>query len=196
MKALHLTRPYAIMMVGLPGSGKTFFATHFSKTFSVPFFDADVIQQHASSVEDAEALTLIFIQELVKTSQTFLFEGSSITRARRTDFAKWARSQGYQPLFVWVQTDPNTSLSRALKAGTITEQDFILYQDNFSPPHPDEKPVVISGRHTYAMQVKVVLSHLGRDSRPSAPARATPRTVAPRTSTAQVAVGKRNISVQ
>lgn len=196
MKSLHLTRPYAIMMVGLPGSGKTFFATHFAKTFSVPFFDSAEIQRHTTTIEDAEALTLIFLQQLVKTSQTFIFEGSSITRARRTDFAKWARTHGYQPLFVWVQTDPNTSLARALKTGSITEEDFVLYQDNFSPPHPDEKPVVISGRHTYAMQIKVVLGHLGRDNRPPVAARNSQRTVAPRSSAVAVAPGKRNISIQ
>lgn len=194
MKALHLTRPYAIMMVGLPGSGKTFFASQFSKTFSTPFFDTAEIQQHTPSIEAAEALTLIFLEELVKTSQTFLFEGSSITRSRRTEFAKWARAQGYQPLFVWVQTDPNTSLSRALKAGSITEEDFSLYQSNFSPPHPDEKPIVISGRHTYPMQIKVVLSHLSRDSRPTTVVRPPERTQS-RPPTKVVAT-KRNISIQ
>ncbi|MGB4762370.1 MAG: AAA family ATPase [Candidatus Saccharimonas sp.] len=195
MKALHLTRPYAIMMVGLPGSGKTCFAKQFAKTFSTPFFDTAEIEQYASTIDDAEALTLIFLEELVKTSQTFIFEGSSITRARRTDFAKWARTKGYQPLFVWVQTDPNTSLSRALKAGSISEEDFTLYQENFSPPHPDEKPVVISGRHTYAMQVKVVLSHLGRENRP-APAVRAPTRAAQSRPVSNVAPGKRNISIQ
>lgn len=168
MKALHLNRPHAIMMVGIPGSGKTFFASQFADTFRTPYFDYNIIAQRCNDIEAASELTLLMLAEITKTQQTFIFEGNGDSRANRTEFAKWARGQGYVPLFVWTQTDQATSLKRTLKAGTMSREDFADRLRDFSPPHPDEKPIVISGKHTYASQARVVLAHLGVENRPSA----------------------------
>jgi predicted kinase len=170
MKSLHLSRPHAIMMVGIPGSGKSFFARQFSDTFHTPYIDYNDIGSRALDGGASGELTLLFLREIAKTGQTFLFEGSSDTRTNRTEFAKWARAHGYTPLFVWTQTDPATSLKRTLKAKHISRDDFATIIRDFSPPHPDEKPVVISGKHTYASQARTVLAHLGADNRPKQPA--------------------------
>lgn len=169
MKSLHLSRPHAIMMVGIPGSGKTFFARQFADTFHTPYIDYNEIGSRAADGGASGELTLIFLAEIAKTQQTFIFEGSSDTRANRTEFAKWARAQGYTPLFVWTQTDQATSLKRTLKANKVSRDDFADTLQDFSPPHPDEKPVVISGKHTYASQARTVLAHLGADNRPKQP---------------------------
>ncbi|MCA9340453.1 MAG: AAA family ATPase [Candidatus Saccharibacteria bacterium] len=168
MQSLQLSRPHAIMMVGIPGSGKSYFAQRFAETFRAPFIDSLVLEQQ--SRDDAAAGTLIgyVLGELAKTGTTFIFEGNSDSRVRRTEFAMWARAHGYTPLFIWVQTDATTSLDRTLKARSLTKEAFAEALKGFSAPHTSEKPIVISGKHTYASQAKVVLKRLSEHNRPAA----------------------------
>lgn len=178
MKSLRLARPHAIMMVGIPGSGKSFFAQRFADTFGAPYVDSLAIEALAKDTAAAGSLIAMQVNEIAKTNQTFVFEGNSDTRVRRTEFARWARSRGYQPLIVWVQVDEATGRARTLKAQTMSESEFTAIMRDFSPPHSDEKPIVISGKHTYASQAKVVLSHLSRVARtedePAQPRQAVP----------------------
>lgn len=155
------------MMVGIPGSGKTFFAEAFSKTFNTPYLNLDDIEQRSADAAAAGELTVAFLTELVKTEQTFVLEGNSATRTWRTEFAKWARAHGYAPLFVWTQVDNTTALKRTLKKGRLDRDGFAEAVRTFSTPHPDEKAVVISGKHTYASQARMVLNHLVNQNRPA-----------------------------
>lgn len=187
MESLHLGRTYAIMMVGVPGSGKSFFASQFAEMFHAPYVDSLAIEKLSRDGEAAGELIGLFLGELVKTAQSFVFEGNSDSRVRRTEFARWARAKGYQPLFIWVQADQRTALKRSLKGG-MTRETFAAIMREFSAPHEDEKAIVISGRHTYASQAKVVLAALSRDARPAASATGTPvkptSSVAPQTAPA------------
>lgn len=167
MKSLRLARPHAIMMVGIPGSGKTFFAEKFAATFGAPFIDSLAIEALAKDEKAAGTLIALTVGEIAKTKQTFVFEGNADSRVRRTEFVRWASNRGYQPLIVWVQTDEATSRTRTLKAKSLTKEEFIATIADFSPPHRDEKPIVISGKHTYASQAKVVLRQLSAEARPA-----------------------------
>lgn len=167
MKSLHLARPHAIMMVGLPGSGKTFFAEKFASTFNAPFINTLDIEQGTRDSKAAGALISLFVNEIAKTGHTFVFEGSTDSRVRRTEFVRWARSKGYQPLLVWVQVDPTTARMRTIKSKRLTAEEFDATLKSFSSPHSQETPVVISGKHTYASQAKVVLNHLASERRPN-----------------------------
>ena len=153
------------MMVGLPGSGKTFFAQQFASTFNAPYIDSLAIEQHTNNAASAGEIITMVMNEIAKTGQTFLFEGNADTRAHRTEFARWARASGYQPLFIWTQVDAATSRDRTAKAKTMTQEEYAEAVKTFSPPHASEKAVVVSGKHTYATQTKVVLHHLSKDSR-------------------------------
>ncbi len=165
MKSLRLSRPHAIMMVGLPGSGKSFFARQFATTFNAPFIDSVAIEEQARDAEGAGVIITLVMDEIAKTHQTFIFEGNADTRTRRAEFAKWARALGYQPLFIWAQVDQVTSRDRTAKSKTMSQTDFEHAHRTFSAPHPDEKAVVISGKHTFASQAKVVLAHLSKETR-------------------------------
>ena len=166
MKSLHLSRPYAMMMVGTPGSGKSYFAEKFAETFHLPYIDSLILEGASKDAQAASELIGFVLKELTKTEVSFVFEGNSDSRIRRTEFAAWARSRGYTPLFIWAQTDQATSLARTLKAKTLTREQFLTIVKDFSPPHEIEKAVVISGKHTYASQAKVVLRRLGDENRP------------------------------
>lgn len=172
MKSLRLTRPHAIMMVGIPGSGKSFFAEQFASMFNAPYIDSLTIEERAKTPEAAGELMALYINEIAKTEETFVFEGDTDSRTKRTEFARWAKSKGYKPVLIWVQTDKATSKARSVKHNGLAPEVFDDIIKDFSPPHPDEKAIVISGKHTYATQAKVVLGHLAKEAEAR---RATPK---------------------
>lgn len=174
MTSLHLSRPHAIMMVGLPGSGKSFFAEQFATTFNAPYIDALTLTSYAKDVRSAMKIITNFAGQIVKTKQTFIYEGDTDSRALRTEFTLFAKSKGYTPLIIWVQTDEKTAKDRTIKADKMDSATFDEVVSTFQAPQPDERPVVISGKHTYASQAKRVLATLSRDLAPE-PQRIAPR---------------------
>lgn len=176
MTSLHLIRPHAIMMVGLPGSGKSFFAEQFADTFNAPYIDALALTSYAKDVPSAMKIITEFAGQIARTGQTFIYEGDTDSRTLRTEFAQFARRNGYQPLIVWVQVDERTAKDRTIKSGKMDSATFSDVTRRFSPPHESENPIVISGKHTYASQAKVVLSRLSGAMRTPSTS-ATPRSV-------------------
>jgi hypothetical protein len=78
-----------------------------------------------------------------------------------------AKKSNYDAQIVWVQTDPATSRTRALKRNpekrvddkyspSLSEQTFEALARRFTEP-TRENHVVISGKHTYSTQAKMVL---------------------------------------
>lgn len=169
MKSLHLSKPHLLIVVGIPGSGKTFFASQFAETFNMPFIHYGAIQtmreNPLSEEETAEIAGLLF-RELIKTEQTILIEGPGSSRIERTALAQQARTHGYEPLFIWVQTEPSSARTRATKGvrgssyRPISPEVFDAEAKRFTMLHATEKYLVISGKHTYASQARMVLKRL------------------------------------
>lgn len=159
-------------MVGIPGAGKSFFAEHFASTFDAPFVGYGRLREELfnepsfSDDEDAimRRVSDYLLDELFKTRQTFIYEGVMHARTDRQAIAQTARSHGYEPLFVWVQTESATARQRALKATknkpALSSERFDTLIGRFTTPNEAEKAVVISGKHTYASQLKIVLQRL------------------------------------
>lgn len=178
MKSLSLARPLVIMVIGLPGSGKSFFARQFADMFSAPLVSTDFVR-HAlapsssyAPQEDAlvGALTHNEINELLKTGKTFVIDGGVNSRAARIAIERLATKQGYGRMLIWVQTDEPTSVTRAVKRSSKRKTDelnspmsvdvFERYKKQFSVPSPTENVVVISGKHTFPTQARVILKKL------------------------------------
>lgn len=165
MKPLSPTSPHAIIMLGIPGSGKTTFAERFADTFQAPFVNQTKLQQEFELSDlKAQALRQLILNEYAKTHRTILIEGGVNTRTDRTELIKDLAKAGYKPLLVWVQTDTVESRRRALKpyptGSGLTDDAFSAILAAFEVPTQQEQPIVISGKHTYVSQLKVVLKHL------------------------------------
>lgn len=159
-------------MVGIPGSGKSFFAENFAVTFNAPFvsfekiatqmFDNKII--NSSDQATVDRLSSYLLEQLLKTGQTIVYEGISGNRTTRQELAKIARDKGYAPLFVWVQTESATAKARTIKPRpgktVLSSDEFDSTLRRFTPPSAIEKAVVISGKHTYASQLRIVLKRL------------------------------------
>jgi predicted kinase len=160
MKSLSLNQPHAIVMVGIPGSGKSFFAEKFAETFNAPYVNYDTFRPFISDSKQLSKVLAHQMRELLKTNYSIVVEGVAQTRAERTELAKYLKQHGYETVFIWVQTDPRTALTRSLKQAKHSKEEHERLTERFSPPHETEKPVVISGKHTYATQVRSVLKRL------------------------------------
>lgn len=158
-------------MVGIAGAGKSFFAEQFSTTFQAPLVSASSIASiFGKTILPAKITSALIDQqmnELFKTRHSFIVDGHADTKAERLALMSTARKHGYEVLIIWVQTEPTTAQQRSLRAAksephrrvTTAEQHAAAVQ-RFAAPHATEKPIVISGKHTYATQAKMVLRKL------------------------------------
>lgn len=160
MKLRSLQQPHAIVMVGIPGSGKTQFAEKFAGMFELPFINLAFIADRAATPEAAGELAYMQLVEILKTKGTVVLELSTDTRTSRTEIAKLVKQAGYHAMFVWVQVDGVTAKKRTLKAKTLSASEFDTQVRQFSAPHPSEQALVISGKHTYTAQARAVLKRL------------------------------------
>lgn len=172
MKSSETTKPHLIIMVGIPRSGKSFFAEHFADTFKAPIISFDGLRNEiftnpSYSNDEDEIISKVanhVLGEVLKTKRTVIYEGQTSLRADRIVISKKARDAGYEPLFIWVQTETIAARKRAtttsIEKPALSIDDFNIKLKQFSAPHQNEKAIVISGKHTYASQLKIVLKHL------------------------------------
>ncbi len=178
MKSLSLSRPLILMVIGVPGAGKSFFARQFATTFSTPLVSYDYIRSRLfdtpdySNREESMVYSLAGeqITELLKTEKTIIIDGGLNNKGDRASLAKLAAGAGYGCLVIWVQTDTAASKLRATRRSTkrpgdalnasLTTAQFNALSQELTPPGPQEQFVVISGKHTFATQAKAVLKKL------------------------------------
>lgn len=178
MKSLSLTRPMVLVVIGAPGSGKSFFARQFATTFCAPLVSRDYIcaqlADFSNPVHDAgkaaSAIAEQQIVELLKTQKSIVIDGGYNARADRSALSKLAQEAGYSSLVIWVQTDEPTSRVRATKRSSrragdayntsLSDAEFQALSKKLTPPAAHEPYVVISGKHTYATQAKIILKKL------------------------------------
>jgi predicted kinase len=174
MKPLTPNTPHVIVMVGIPGAGKTTFAKRFAKTFEAPYINPrDITELTGIDTHAAAKVTTLLFNELLKTNRTLVFEGVTHAHTQRLALENMVTKAGYKVLTVWVQTDPNESKHRATKKRkgslALSDAEFDAAYRQFQNPVVSEKAVVISGKHTYATQLKIVLKRLATTARADVP---------------------------
>jgi predicted kinase len=172
MKSLSFSKPHLIIMMGIPGSGKSFFAEHFAETFKAPIVSSHRLSQelfdshtfNKNNTETVNQVALYMLNEIFKTGRTIIYDGQANSITERNLITKKSLDADYEPLFVWVQTEPSTAKKRATKFGAnkpaLNNVQFDTELKKFVVPHKNDKVIVISGKHNYASQLKIVLKHL------------------------------------
>lgn len=170
MQPLEIKKPYLLVVVGLPGAGKTFFAKQFGDTFGAPYVDYVYYHTLTGSIELGDTVATELLGQLFITKRTIVVEGRGETKEDRAILVKLAVAKGYEPLFVWVQTEPQTVHKRAVKAkdAPYSQEEFEARSEVFAQLDRSEPQVVISGKHTYASQARMVLRRLAEPPKPQA----------------------------
>jgi len=154
------SKPYAILVFGAPMSGKTTFAEQFSARFNAPFLNlSELYNEHKLT----RKLALVLIQQLTKCKQTLIIEGGLDTEKQRNEIKDILTKAEYKPVLVWVQTDLNAIKHRMRhKYKKLEEAKNALAEQykKIEAPSELERPLVISGKHTFQTQCKNVLTGL------------------------------------
>lgn len=160
MKSLELDAPHAIVVIGIQGSGKTFFAEKFAETFDAPFIEQAELAALAIDDSATEKLVDIMLEEVIKTKRSIVMEIDANTRARRSELTRQLKGVGYKTMFVWVQVDVDSAFSRSHKLSGVDADQHRKNVASFTAPRESENYLVISGKHTYASQARIVLKKL------------------------------------
>ena len=160
MEGNKKSKPRAILVFGAPCSGKTTFAEKFAKRFDLAFYDFDAIkEEHRLTRKNL----LLFISLLARTGKTIIIEGGLDTEKERTEMRNTLRMSGYDPSLVWVQTDINTIRARMkskYKSVAKAKEAYDTLVASMEAPTEMERPIILSGKHTFDTQTRHVLSGL------------------------------------
>ena len=151
------TKPRALLVFGAPCSGKTTFAESFARKYKLAYYDLNrLMDEHGFSRE----IVLLILEQVLKTKQTIIIEGCLDTEAERTELRNLLRSHGYNPALIWIQTDFSTIKLRLKSRFRSMAKAKEFYDQSVSEveaPTDIEKPIILSGKHTFETQSKHVL---------------------------------------
>lgn len=178
MKDLQLTPPLLIIVMGVPGSGKTFFGRQFAEQYNLPRISEDVIrfelfEQPQFDKDEYEIIDRIVhytLAQMMKTKQSVICEGLFLRLEQRKQLYELASLCGYHTLTVWLQTDAETAMTRAARRDRrspdskfsypIDQETFTRIARTLQRPVTKEPVLVISGKHTYRSQSIAVLKKI------------------------------------
>ena len=150
----------ALMVFGAPCSGKTTFAKKFAKKFGLAFYDINELRsEHGFSRAD-----VLFVLELImRTKQTIILEGGIDTEKDRSELRNLMRKNGYEPALLWIQTVVATIRSRMksrYRSVAKAKQYFDSATAELEAPVDFEKPIILSGKHTFETQTRHAITGL------------------------------------
>lgn len=156
------TKPRAILVFGAPCSGKTTYCEKFSQRFKAPYYNLTTLREEADFTEKQLHVVL---EAISKTGQNIIIEGGIDTESERNAVRRLLKSCGYNPALVWIQTDINTIKSRLKAKLRSVAKAKEVYDEKISimeAPTDKEKPIILSGKHTFDTQLRHTLAQLSK----------------------------------
>ncbi len=154
------TKPRAILVFGAPCSGKTTFAERFAQKFGLAYYDLLELESDYGFSKEG---VMVVLEQVLKTRQTIIVEGDLDTERDRAEIRNLLRSHGYEPALIWVQTDMATIRMRLKSRYRSVAKAKKAYDEAVSvmeAPTDIEKPIILSGKHTFETQTKHVIKGL------------------------------------
>lgn len=154
------SKPRALLVFGAPCSGKTTFAQKFAKKYDLAYYDFDEIKEkHRLTRKNI----LLIIELIARTGKTFMIEGFLGSEKERSEIRNILYAAGYDPSLIWIQTDLATIRLRMKQRYKSVAKARDIYDDlmtGLEAPADFEKPIILSGKHTFETQTRHVLSGL------------------------------------
>ncbi len=154
------SKPRALLVFGAPCSGKTTFSEKFAAKFDLAFYDLNEVKKTTgfSDEQIREALELV-----ARTKKTLIVEGGLDTEKDRRLIRNVFTKAGYDNTLIWIQTDVSTIRTRMkfrYKSVSKAKDAYDTLVNAMEAPTEREKPVILSGKHTFETQTKHVLAGL------------------------------------
>jgi predicted kinase len=174
MGKLTPNKPVVIMLYGYPGAGKTHFADELSSAMNAANIQGDRIrselfEQPSYSKQEDEIVSHLMeymAEEFLNAGISVIFDTNATRLVQRRALRDIARKVKGQSLIVWLQIDQESALARLAGrdrrrnddkfARPYTKEEFKLRVGTMQNPK-DEDYVVISGKHTFAMQKNAIV---------------------------------------
>ena len=155
-----MTKPRALLVFGAPCSGKTTFCESFSKKFSLAYYDLKAFEDERGFSKEN---TIFILEQILKTRASIIIESGVDTEEDRIRIRNLLRDYGYDPALVWVQTDVATIRARLKKRCRSVPKAKEVYEravSSMEAPAESEKPIILSGKHTFETQCRHVVKGL------------------------------------
>ena len=157
MEGNKKSKPRALLVFGAPCSGKTTFAERFSRKFNLAYYNLDELMDENGFSRE---IVLLMLEQILKTKQTIIIEGGLNTEIERTEIRNLLRSHGYIPALIWIQTDFATiklRLKSRFRSVSKAREFYNQAVAEIEAPTDIEKPIILSGKHTFETQTKHVI---------------------------------------
>ena len=177
---LELDSPLLIVMMGLPGAGKTFFARQLANSLNFGYISEDRIRHDvfADPKFNQDEQTVIrkimgyMIEELSRVKRHIILDGRFLNANERQKIHQAMKAADYKSLTVWVQTEEELARKRSSRRdkrkpddkynNPVSKVEFNSSKDKLEKPQEKENFSVISGKHAFRSQSDTVLKRISK----------------------------------
>lgn len=138
-----------IVISGLPGAGKSFFAAALSEALSCIYLNTDVMRKTHFQTADysEEGRKIIYqmmqrqVEDILRKNQTVIVDGTFYTKALRNSFEAMASGFQQATKFIEVKADEKEIIQRVSRKRAYSDADFDIYLqlkktfEPFTQPH-------------------------------------------------------------
>lgn len=178
MSKLTLNKPLLLVLYGFPGSGKSAFARQFCEHVQAVHIQSDRIRGELFEAPRYDKAENQVVDHLVEYMlEEFLSAGVSVVcdidvnrSVQRRKLRETARKMRAQYQLAWFQIDIESAFTRVAKrdrrkiddkyAQPFNRTEFDGYIRTMQNPTRDEDFVVLSGKHSFAMQKAAIMKKL------------------------------------
>jgi len=146
--ALKIRDMMVIIIFGLPGTGKSYFARHLSQEIDAVYLSTDEVRLHMKKQGryDEEDKQLVYdrleemMSEHLKKGENVIIDGTFHEKRRRDQFNGKARELGQPVFFIEMQSREETVKERVEQKREYSEADYSVYKMILNRFEPLEIP--------------------------------------------------------
>jgi predicted kinase len=158
------------MLLGLPGSGKSYTSAHIADLLGMALISEDKIREslfeEPNFDKDEEAVVtqmmIMMMEQYIALGIPVMFDTGLNKVVERKNIREISRKYKADTLLIWLQVDRETARIRTKitkKQNAINDKIFDITLDKFQAPQ-NEDYIVVSGKHTFDSQKQIIVRKL------------------------------------